>query len=69
MKNKGDLSTWSYRELKAKERTLGQYDVRATEIRAEIARRQTTHKAWAMWIGVGAAVIAAIAAVAAYFSK
>jgi len=69
MKNRGDLSAWSYRELTSAERKLGQYDMRATEIRAEIARRQTTYRMWVLWVGVAAAVIAAIAAVAGYFSK
>ena len=67
MKNKGDLSTWSLKELRAEERTFGTHDMNATEYRTEIARRQADRGQWSTWISVIAAIISASTSVVAIF--
>jgi hypothetical protein len=65
--NRGDLSTWSYRELLKAERRYGKYDMNAEEIRFEIERRREKWKVWALWIGATGAIVAAIFTIANYF--
>lgn len=46
--------------LLKEERRWGQYDMNATEVRAEIPRRRENWKTLGVWIGIPGAVIAAI---------
>jgi hypothetical protein len=65
MKNKGDLSTWTMKELRMEDRRWGVHDMNATEVRAEIARRRDGWAHRSTWISVIAAIVSALAAVVA----
>jgi hypothetical protein len=67
MKDRGNLSTWSYWELLKEERKWGKHAMQAEEIRAELGRRREHWKTMGMWIGIPSAVIAAVFTVANFF--
>jgi hypothetical protein len=46
MKNRGDLSTWSYWELLREEKKWGPHAMQAEGIRAEAARCNQLQKQW-----------------------
>jgi len=69
LKNKRDLSTWSYRELLEEERRWGKHAMQAEEIRFEIDRRHRSYKLWALGIGAVGAIIVAVFTVLNHFSK